>query len=747
MIRFMNKMLFIILSFLYFSSCFAKLTDQEIEHKIDALLSQMTLEEKVGQLNQLSGGYATGPASNNEVNREEMLRQGKIGSFLNIIDPLYMKELQRIAVEESRMKIPLMFALDVIHGYKTIFPVPLAQAASWDLKAIELAEHVAATEAAAVGLNWTFAPMVDISRDARWGRVMEGAGEDPYLGSRIAEARVRGFQGDDLGAPNTIMACAKHFAAYGAAEAGRDYNTVDVSELVLREVYLPPFKAASDAGSGSVMNAFNVIFRVPSSGSDLLLNQILKGEWGFQGLVVSDWSAYYEIIRHGVAENEYEAACLAGNAGADVDMEGDVYITHLAQAVRDGRVPEARVDDSSRRVLRMKYKLGLFEDPYRYIHPKRINQVIMNKDHLSAALDLAEKSIVLLKNENQLLPLKKNIPVIAVIGQLADSRDHKDMIGSWSAQGEMSNVITVLQGIRNSVSDRTKILYAPGCEAFGISSDSLIQEAIIAANEADVVLLVLGENGDMSGECTSRAYLDLPGQQLDLAKAIASTGKPIVLLLMNGRPLTIPWCKENIPAILDIWQLGTMGGQAVANVLFGDVNPSGKLTITFPVTVGQVPIYYSHLNTGRPLIPGQSARYRSKYIDCPNEPLFPFGFGLSYTQFDYSDLTLSADSIGMNDTLQISVKIRNTGTMDGTEIVQLYIRDLVGSVSRPVKELKGFERIFLKAGEAKQVRFQLTEKDLAFWTREMVFKSEPGAFRVFVGGSSVDVMESGFVLE
>ena len=726
--------------------CCAQMSETEIAQRIDRLLAEMTLDEKVGQLHQLGGSFATGPDVKNEANREDLIREGRIGSFLNIVDLGYMRELQRLAVEESRMKIPLLFALDVVHGYKTIFPVPLAQAASWDLEAIEKAERVAATEAAASGIHWTFAPMVDIGRDARWGRVMEGAGEDTYLGSCIAHARVKGFQGNHLSDKNTILACAKHFAAYGAAEGGRDYNTADVSELVLREVYLPPFKAAVDAGVASVMNAFNVVFRVPASSSALLMQTILKGEWNFQGFVISDWNSYGEMIAHGTVADKYEAACAAMNNGSDVDMQGYVYTEALAQAVQDGRVTEARLNDAVRRFLRMKFKTGVFDDPYGYIDAKRMKKTLMKKEFKDAALDLARKSVVLLKNEN-LLPLKKETGTVAVIGQMADSRDFQDMMGGWAAMGDMQDVVTVLQGVKKVVAPETKILYAKGCEPFGQCPDRLVQEAVVAASEADVVLLVMGENGFMSGEAKSRAYIGLPGQQTELVKAIHATGKPIVLLVMTGRPLSIPWCDKHIPAIVNIWHLGTMGGQAVAEVLFGDVNPSGKLPVTFPVTVGQEPLYYNALNTGRPVGPDGSTHFRSAYIDCPNDPLYPFGYGLSYTKFAYSDLSLSSDSMEASDSLTVKVTVENQGKRDGVEIVQLYIRDLVGSVSRPVKELKGFQRIALKAGEARQVTFQVTEEDLAFWSLDMVYKSEPGDFKIFVGGNSKELLEAAFELK
>ena len=733
MLRIKKWILYGILISVMAAPCLAQLTEAEIAERIDALISRMTVQEKVGQLNQIGGEFATGPDFKNDVNREMLIREGRVGSLLNIVDPDYMRELQRLAVEESRMKIPLLFALDVVHGYKTIFPVPVAQACSWDMAAIEKAERIAATEAASAGIHWTFAPMVDIARDPRWGRVMEGSGEDPYLGSCIAKARVSGFQGKDLSAKNTILACAKHFAAYGAAEGGRDYNTVDVSKLVLREVYLPPFRAAVEAGVGSVMNSFNVVFRIPASGNDFLMNQVLKNEWNFQGFVISDWNSYGEMLAHGVAADKLEAACLAMNAGSDVDMEGDVYAEALVQAVEQGLVSEERLNDAVCRFLSMKFRLGVFNNPYGYIDPERMEKKFMHPEHQAAALDLAQKSVVLLKNEDELLPLKKDLACIAVIGQMADSREFRDMMGNWSAMGDMNDVITILQGVRKSVPGHTKVLYAKGCEAFGECPDSLIQEAVIAAGEADVVLLVVGENGYMSGEAASRAHIGLPGQQDELVKAVHAAGKPVVLLLMNGRPLTIQWCDDHIPAILEIWHLGTMGGQAVADVIFGDVNPSGKLPVTFPLTLGQVPLYYNALNTGRPVIQGSPSSFRSAYIDCPNDPIYPFGFGLSYTTFTYSKLKVKKN-ISAGNEAEVTVTVRNTGEMAGDEVVQIYISSLESQFPVPARSLCAFKRIHLEPGETRSVKFMLSADSFSLINDkgEKVFL--PGSYLMAAGG-------------
>ncbi|HEX3008612.1 MAG TPA: glycoside hydrolase family 3 N-terminal domain-containing protein, partial [Bacteroidales bacterium] len=672
----------------------------------------------------------------------EALKQGKIGSMLNVVGAVNTREMQKIVMENSRMKIPLIFGFDVIHGFKTIFPVPLGEASSWDMTAIEASARVAGSETAAAGVHWTFAPMVDIARDPRWGRIMEGAGEDPYLGSLIAVARVKGFQGKDLKDDNTVVACAKHFAAYGAAEGGRDYNTVDMSYRMLHEIYLRPFKAAADAGVGTFMNSFNEFDGVPATANQHFVNETLKGEWGFRGIVVSDWNSVGELIPHGVAKDKYEAAMLAANAGNDMDMEGYCYTEELAKLVKDGKVSEKTINEAVRRILRLKFKLGLFDDPYKYCNEEREKKEILSTENLNTARDVARKSIVLLSNKNQVLPLSTDVKSIAVIGPLGDSK--KDMIGSWTAMGDANDAVTVLEGIKAQVSPATKILYSKGCNITGDSAN--ITAAVSVARQADVVILAIGEAGNMSGEAHSRGNIHIPGRQEELAAEIFKTGKPVVVLLMNGRPVAIPWLAENAPSMLECWFLGTQAGNAIADVVFGKYNPSGKLTTSFPYSEGQIPIYYNHKGTGRPMT-SEKDFYVSRYEDIPNKPVYPFGYGLSYTTFSYSDIQLSAKEIGMNDSLKISVDVKNTGKYDGEEVVQLYIRDLVGSVTRPVKELKGFRKLMIKAGETQKVTFTVSSADLAFYTKDMTFKAEPGEFKVFVGTSSEECKEAGFVLK
>lgn len=717
-------------------------SDKAIEKKIDDLLKQMTLEEKMGQMNQYSHQRElTGPARAQR-NEMEDIKNGLVGSILNATGAETTRELQKLAVENSRLHIPLIFGLDVIHGYKTIFPVPLGEAASWDLDAIENSARIAAIEASSAGVHWTFAPMVDIARDARWGRVMEGAGEDPYYGSLVAAARVKGFQGSDLKNQTSIVACAKHFSGYSAAEGGRDYNTVDMSYRVLNEIYLPPFKAAVDAGVGTFMNSFNELDGVPATGNTYLVKETLKDKWRFRGFVVSDWNSIGEMIIHGVARDTAEAAMLAVNAQNDMDMETQAYRSHLVELVKQGKIKESQLDEAVRRVLRIKYKLGLFDNPYKNCDAALEQKTLLAPEHLTAAREAAKKSIVLLKNQNQLLPLSANIRTIAVIGPLADAK--KEMIGNWSAKGEGKDAVSVLEGIKDAVSPTTKVLYAKGCE---INSDStnLFSQAVSVASQADVVVIAVGEGANWSGEAYSRANINIPGNQVDLIREIKKTGKPIVVLLMNGRPLTIPWVAGNVNAILETWLLGTQAGNAIADVLFGKYNPSGKLPISFPVTVGQIPVYYNHKNTGRPK---QDLKYKwtSGYMDLPNDPLYPFGFGLSYSSFTYSDLKLSSNQMKMNDSITVSLSVKNTGRFDGEEVVQLYIRDLVGSVTRPVKELKGFRKVLIKAGESKAISFTIKSSDLAFYTKDMTFKAEPGDFKVFVGTNSVECKEGSFTL-
>lgn len=714
--------------------------EKEIARKVDSVLALMTLEEKVGQLMQYSGfGEFTGPVSD-EHNYMEPLRNGIIGSMLNANGAEYTRKLQQVAVEETRLGIPLIFGYDVIHGYRTIFPIPLAEAASWDLELIETSARVAATEAAAAGQHWTFAPMVDIARDPRWGRIMEGAGEDPYLGSLIAAARVKGFQGNDLAAPNTIAACAKHFAAYGAAMAGKDYNTVDISDRTLHEIYLPPFKAAVDAGVETFMSAFNEINGIPATAHRYILTDLLKKEWQFKGFIVSDWSSIRELIPHGVAANDYEAGDLGMNAGVDMDMMGMIYDPQLFQLLEDGKVTQLQVDDAVRRILRVKFRLGLFDDPYRYCDEEREKEVTMSEEHQEIARDAARKSIVLLKNDNSLLPLDpEKVNAIALVGPMADTQF--DLIGEWSARGNPAEAISLLEGLKNSLEGKTRILHAKGCQITG-DDKSGFSEAVRAAMSADVVVAAVGESRMMSGEALCRSEIGLPGVQKEFLMELQKTGKPIVVVLMNGRPLAIPWVKENVPAILETWFLGTQAGPAIADVLLGKYNPSGKLPVTFPLSVGQVPIFYSHKNTGRP--PVQGVRWNSKYVDIPVEPLFPFGYGMSYTTYDYSEIILSDTVLLPGGELTAEVTVKNTGDRDGEEIVQLYIRDLVGSVTRPVLELKGFKKENIPAGETVTVRFTLTEEDLKFFDITMNFTAEPGDFELFIGPNSADLKKARF---
>lgn len=712
-----------------------------VERRVDSLMSLMTLEEKIGQLTLYTSDYdVTGPTIRE--NYKDDIKSGRVGAIFNAYGAAYTRKLQEIAVKETRLGIPLLFGYDVIHGHRTIFPISLGEAASWDLKAIEQSARVAAAEASAEGLHWTFAPMCDIARDPRWGRMSEGAGEDVYLGARIAEARVKGFQGQGLGNTDAVMACVKHFAAYGAAQAGRDYHTVDMSERMLREVYLPPYHAAIKAGAATVMTSFNELDGVPASGSKYLMTDILRKEWGFDGFVVTDYTSIMEMLYHGVAEDTAAAAALSIEAGVDMDMQAGFFQDALPQLVKDGKVKVSLIDDAVRRILRKKFELGLFEDPYRYSNTTREKATLMKPEFLAAARDVARKSVVLLKNDNHVLPLSKQMRKIAVVGPLAHSR--RDMIGSWSAAGDWKKAVTLLEGIQQAVSPQTQVLYARGAN---IDDDSTqyISEAVRVAQQADAVVLALGEGAWMTGEAASRAHLDLPGIQQQLAEAIYKTGKPVVVVLMNGRPLTINWLQQHVPAIVETWYLGTQAGHAAADVLFGDYNPSGKLPVTFPRAIGQVPIFYSMKNTGRPMDPKN--KYTSKYLDESNEPLYPFGFGLSYTTFAYGDVQLSKTIITDKDVLQVSCTVTNTGQVAGEEVVQLYIRDLVGSVTRPVKELKRFEKVLLQSGEQKVVTFTLTVDDLAFYRRDMSFGAEPGKFEIYIGGNSRDVKSASFELQ
>ncbi len=716
---------------------------KSLEQKVDSVISLMTLEEKVGQLVQYTTNFDTGTKTRKpKEGHEELIRQGRIGSLLNIFGAEETKRLQKIAVEESRLKIPLIFGLDVIHGFKSTFPVPIAEASSWNPELVEFSARMQAIEASAAGIHWTFNPMVDIARDPRWGRIVEGSGEDPYLGSVIAAARVKGYQGNDLSAENTILACAKHYAAYGAAEAGKDYNTVDISERTLREIYLPPFKAAVDAGVGSLMASFNEIAGVPSSINKFLMSKILRDEWKSDAFVVSDWNSIGELIPHGVAKDLKHAAELAIKATVDMDMESNAYFNHLVELVNENKIDIKLIDDAVRRILRAKFKLGLFDNPFKYCNEEREKNIVLSKELIEASKKVALESIVLLRNENNLLPLKKDLKSIAVIGPLANSKD--DPLGPWAQQGEPQNVITVLEGIKNKLGNKVKINFAEGCSITG-KDKSGFEKAIEAVKNSEAAVVVLGESRNMSGEAQSRSTLDLPGVQEDLIKELYKTKKPIVVVLMNGRPLTINWISENIPAILETWFLGIQSGNAIADVLFGDFNPSGKLPVTFPKHVGQIPIYYNHKNTGRPYRP-DNPRFTSFYNDFTVEPLYPFGYGLSYTTFEYSNLKLSKKQIQKDETLKVSIDIKNTGNCEGAEVVQLYIRDLIGSVTRPVKELKDFRKIYLKPGESKTVEFIITPEKLKFYDINMNYVVEPGDFKIFVGKNSVDVLEESFTV-
>ncbi|WP_294957617.1 glycoside hydrolase family 3 N-terminal domain-containing protein [uncultured Flavobacterium sp.] len=732
---------------LFMLSLFASAQQQTIDQKVNDLLKKMTIEEKVGQLNQYTGdNQATGPITINP-NKQAEIKQGLIGSMLNVIGTKYTRGYQELAMQ-SRLKIPLLFGQDVIHGYKTTFPLPLAEAASWDLQAIELAARVAATEASASGIHWTFAPMVDIGRDPRWGRVMEGAGEDTYLGSKIAYARVKGFQGNKLGDLNSVMACVKHFAAYGAGVGGRDYNSVDMSERMLLETYLPPFKAALDAGAATFMNSFNDINGIPATGNAHLQRDILKGKWNFQGFVVSDWGSIGEMVAHGYSKDLKEAAYSAITAGSDMDMESNAYRKNLAELVKEGRVSIDLVDDAVRRILRKKFELGLFDDPYKYSDPKREEKALANPEHRKAALEMAEKSIVLLKNENQTLPISKSTKTIAFIGPMV--KEYKANMGFWAVELPEVNydkwVVSQWDGLQNKVGKNTKLLYAKGCEVTGDNKDGFA-EAVATAKQADVVILSVGERHDMSGEAKSRSDIHLPGVQEDLIKAVMATGKPVVVLINAGRPLVFNWTADNVPAIMYTWWLGSEAGNAIANVLFGDYNPSGKLPMTFPREVGQVPIYYNHFSTGRPAKDENSINYVSAYIDLKNSPKYPFGYGLSYTTFDYSGLKLSSAKIKSSETIKVSFQLKNSGKVTGEEVVQLYLKDKFGSVVRPVLELKDFQKVKLNAGESKTIEFTIDKEKLSFYNNKLEWVGETGDFAVMIGTSSADIkLKSDFEL-
>ncbi len=714
----------------------------ELDTKVDSVLKLMTLEEKIGQMVLYTSDWdVTGPTLRSTY--LEDIRKGHCGNIFNAHTTAYVRELQRVAVEESRLGIPLLFGYDVIHGHKTIFPISLGESASWDLEAIEKSARVSAIEAAASGLNWTFAPMCDISVEPRWGRVSEGAGEDPFLGSKIAAARVRGFQGkgNDLSDTLTLLATVKHFAAYGAPQAGRDYNTVDMSERTFLDVYLPPYKAAIDAGAMSVMTSFNELDGVPATGSKHLLTDILRNQLGFQGLVVTDYTSINEMVNHGVAADDAEAGLLAIKAGVDMDMQGEVYFKYLKKQVEDGLVDEKLINDAVRRILKVKFLLGLFDDPYRYCNPEREKRLVYAPENLDAALDVAKKSMVLLKNDNQVLPLKKG-EKLAVIGELATST--RDMLGSWKAAGDWDFMKSSLDEIK-TYNGESNVIFAEGAKKMG-TDRSGFGAAIAATRRADKVIFFMGEDWEWSGEAASRTDISVPGVQTELLAELKKNGKPIIVVLMNGRPLVLERENQLADAILEAWYPGTMGGKAITQVLFGDYNPSGKLTMTFPLSLGQVPVYYNAKNTGRPIYL-ENPKYKSRYIDSPNDPLFPFGYGLSYTTFEYSDITLSSNELLQNGEITVKVTVKNTGKFDGEEVVQCYVRDLVGSVTRPVKELKGFEKVMIKAGESKEITFKITPDMLAFHRLDMTYGTEPGDYKLFIGGNSRDVKEIGFKLK
>jgi beta-glucosidase len=721
---------------------------------IDGLMKKMTLEEKLGQLNLPgSGDIVTGQASSSDIGKK--IREGKVGGLFNIKGVEKIRAVQEVAVTQSRLKIPLIFGMDVIHGYQTVFPIPLGLSATWDLKLIEQSARIAAVEATADGICWNFSPMVDIARDPRWGRVSEGNGEDPYLGSQIARAMVRGYQGKDLTLNNTMMACVKHYALYGAAEAGRDYNTTDMSRIRMFNEYLPPYKAAIDEGVGSVMTSFNEVEGIPATANKWLMTDLLRTQWGFKGFVVTDYTAINEMTNHGLGDLKTVSA-LALKAGVDMDMVGEGFLTTLSQSLKEGKITPQQIDAACRRILIAKYKLGLFEDPFRYCDINRSKTEIFSVAHRKAARDIAAQSFVLLKNQQNILPLKKN-GTIAVIGPLADNKEN--MPGTWSVAADFSKATSVLTGLKEVLGSQVKFLYAKGSNLdadslfeeratmFGKTlrrdnrpADVMLKEAIDIASQSDVILAVLGESAEMTGEASSRSQIGIPKIQQDLLKELLKTGKPVVLVLFTGRPLTLTWEDKNVPAILNVWFGGTETGYAVADVLFGDVNPSGKLSATFPQNVGQVPLYYNHKNTGRPLPEGRwFQKFVSNYLDVSNDPQYPFGYGLSYTSFTYSDIQISTDAPKGNQPVKASVTVTNSGKHTGKEVVQLYIRDIVGSVTRPVKELKGFQKIELKPGESRTVTFDIKTEDLKFYNNDLKYDWEPGEFQIMIGGNSRDV--------
>jgi len=737
------------------------LPDTKMDKFVTGLLNKMTIDEKIGQLNLLTGGEATtGSVVSSDV--EAKIKAGNVGGIFSMSSPARIRKAQEIAVSQTRLKIPILFGMDVIHGYKTMFPIPLGLSCTWNMKLIERSARIAATEASADGLNWTFSPMVDISRDPRWGRVSEGSGEDPYLGSQIAMAMVKGYQGDDLSKNNTIMACVKHFALYGAGEAGRDYNTVDMSRVRMYNEYLPPYKAAVDAGVGSVMTSFNEIDGIPATANKRLFTDLLRKQWGFKGMVVTDYTAINEMIDHGMGDLQ-QVSALALKAGVDMDMVGEGFLTTLNKSLQQGKITQKQIEDACRKVLEAKYKLGLFNDPYRYCSEERAANEIYTESNRRTAREIAAESFVLLKNDRNVLPIKKS-GTIALVGPLANNR--ANMPGTWSVSADFSKPISVREGLESAVGNNARILYARGSNLtedslleqratmFGKSlgrdnrsDEALLNEALNIASQSDVIVAALGEAAEMTGESASRTDIGIPDVQRKLLGALLKTGKPVVLVLFAGRPMTLAWEQQHVPAILNVWFPGSEAGTAIADVLFGDVNPSGKLTTTFPQNVGQIPLYYNHKNTGRPLADGQwFQKFRSNFLDVSNDPVYPFGFGLSYTSFSYSDISLSSSSFKPGEKITAFVTVTNSGNRTGKEVVQMYIRDMVGSITRPVKELKGFQKIELKAGESQKVTFTISADDLKFYNSDLKFVAEPGDFKIFIGTNSRDVKEADFKL-
>ena len=756
----MKKLVVIILLFVFVGQLHAQ--KQQMDSFISNLMKNMTLEEKIGQLNQVAtpNSFATGATVSSDI--EAKIVAGKVGSILNSLNPEVTRKAQEMAVTKSPSKIPIIFGMDVIHGFRTIFPIPLAISCTWDMQLVEQSARIAASEASSAGIAWTFSPMVDIARDARWGRIAEGSGEDPFLGSQIAKAMVKGYQGDDLSKDNTILACVKHLALYGAAEAGRDYNTVDMSRLSMYQDYLPPYKAAVEAGVGSGMTSFNVIDGIPATGNRWLLTDLLRNQWKFDGFVVTDYTAILEMQNHGMGDLP-EVSALALKAGVDMDMVTEGFLNTLKKSVEEGKVKENDINQACRRVLEAKYKLGLFDDPYRYINTTRMEKEILSQANQDAARKIAASSVVLLKNDKQILPLKKS-GKIALIGPLADSK--ADMLGTWAMGGDVEKAVSLLEGLKNVGGNSVTVMHTKGCEftdepyllktmqspllptsekqaeELKRKAEEMIQEAVKTAAQCDVIVAAVGEPAGWSGEATSRTDISIPETQKTLLKALKATGKPVVVVIFSGRPLTLVWEDANFDAIIEAWHGGTQAGNAVADILFGDINPAGKLTATFPRSVGQIPIYYNHKNTGRPENPKD--KYTTKYIDSPNEPLYPFGYGLSYTTFEYGDISLSKNELKGEEKLTVSVNIKNTGKYKGEEVVQLYISDPVASISRSVKELKGFQKIMLAPGESKDVKVTVTPELLKFYNSNLEYNWEPGVFEVQIGGNSRDVKKVKF---